>query len=188
MANDNKYYCRNLTNTILLQEHEIRNLYTKNSRPELEFVGVTNTNGNPTNKLGKLDFITFFPKFLIKNSGEQVEDVYKIEISIPSSLHDVNYIAMQNYFTRYDDEMIVFSIKNNNPIFQNEIYTIAEAKIIVNSKNYVDFENGVIEIKLFYSKGVKTTQLDLKTTLTYNKQQLQIEQFVITNEELFLNN
>jgi len=188
MADDNKYYSRNVTNTVLLQEHEIRNLYTKNSKPELEFIGVTNTNGTPTNKLGQIDFITFFPKFLIKNSGEQVEDIYKIEIALPSSLHDVNYIAMQNYFTRYDDDMIIFSFTGKSPLFQNEIYTIAEAKLIVNSDNFDDFENGIIEIKLYYSKGVKTTQLNLKSTLVYNKEQLQIEQFVGGNGQLIISN
>jgi len=188
MANDNKYYSRNIINTVLLQEHEIRNLYTRNSKPELEFIGVTNTNGTPTNKLGQIDFITFCPKFLIKNSGEQVEDIYKIEIALPSSLHDVNYIAMQNYFTRYDDDMIVFSFVGKNPLFQNEIYTIAEAKLIVNANNFDDFENGIVEIKLFYSKGVKATQLNLKSTLIYNKQQLQIEQFVGGNGQLIISN
>ena len=188
MADDNKYYSRNIINTVLLQEHEIRNLYTKNSKPELEFIGVTNTNGTPTNKLGQIDFITFFPKFLIKNSGEQVEDIYKIEIALPASLHDLNYTAMQNYFTRYDDDMIIFSFTGKNPLFQNEIYTIAEAKLIVNAENFEDFENGIVEIKLFYSKGVKTTQLNLQSTLIYNKQQLQIEQFVGGNGQLIISN
>lgn len=188
MADDNKYYSRNIVNTVLLQEHEIRNLYTKNSKPELEFVGVTNTNGTPTNKLGQISFITFFPKFLIKNSGEQVEDVYKIEISIPASLHDVNYIAMQKYFTRFDEDMVVFSITGKNPLFQNEIYTVAEAKLVVNSENYAAFENGIVQIKLFYSKGVKATQLNLKSTLAYNKQQLQIQQFTKPNNHLIISN
>ncbi len=188
MADDNKYYSRNNTNTILLQEHEIRNLYTKNSKPELEFIGVTNTNGAPTNKLGQIDFITFFPKFLIKNSGEQVEDIYKLEIGLPASLHDVNYIAMQNYFTRYDDDMIIFSFTGKSPLFQNEIYTIAEAKLIVNANNFNDFENGIIEIKLFYSKGVKITQLNLMSTLIYNKQQLHIEQFTGQDKQFITNN
>lgn len=184
IASDNRFYCRNNDKTILLQEHEIRNLYTKNSKPNLEFVGVTNTNGGPTNKLGKIDFITFFPKFLIKNSGEQIEKVFKIEITMPVSLHDVNYKAMHNYFSHYDDNRIVFSISNKSPLFQNEVYTIAEAKIIVNANNYNDFENGFLEIKLFYTEGVKETRLNLKNTLIYNKQQLHLEQFITSNHKL----
>jgi hypothetical protein len=188
IAFDSRFYARNNSNTILLQEHEIRNLYTKNSNPELEFVGITNTNGTPTNKLGKIDFITFYPKFLIRNIGEKIERVFKIELSMPTSLHDSNYFALQNYFTRFDEDMIVFTINSRNPIFQNEIYTIAEAKLTVNIDNFYDFETGFINIKLFYSKGVRSSKINLVNSLVYNGQKLSIEQFVNNDKQIFIAN
>jgi len=91
MANDFKYYSRQSDKTVLMPEHDIRNLFTKNNKPELDFVGIINTGGIPTLSEGLVERMNFFPKFLIKNSGAVIERFYKVEIFIPTALHDVSF-------------------------------------------------------------------------------------------------
>jgi len=78
--------------------------------------------------------------------------------------------------------MTVFSITAKSPIFQNEIFTIAEAKLTLNEENYNIFENSNIEIKLFYSQGTKSALIDLKNTLLYNRQFVELSHFKKTNK------
>lgn len=177
ISSDYRYYSRQSDKTVLMPEHEIRNLFSKNIKPELDFVGVVNTGGVPTLSDGKADRMNFFPKFLIKNSGGAIERFYKLEIAIPSALHDISFSVLHDYFSRYDEDMIIFSIKGKSPLFQNEIFTIAEAKLTVDSSNYHVFENSSIEIKLFYSQGSKSSLIDLKNTFLYNRRLVELAQF-----------
>jgi hypothetical protein len=178
ISSDSHYYTRQDDKTVLMSENDIRNLFTVNNNPELEFVGVINTGGIPILQDGKIERMSFFPKFLIKNSGSQIERFYKIEISIPTELHDVSSSIIQDYFARFDGGMTVFSITGKSPIFQNENYAIAEAKLTVVEKHYNIFENGYIEINLFYSQGTKSAIIDLKNTFLYNRRLVEIENFV----------
>jgi len=182
MANDFKYYSRQADKTALMPEHEIRNLFSKNNKPELDFVGIINTGGVPTLSDGMVERMNFFPKFLIKNSGAVIERFYKVEISIPTALHDVSFFVLHDYFSRYDEEMTIFSIPAKSPIFQNEIFTIAEAKLSLTEENYHVFENSNIEIKLFYSRGTKSALIDLKNTLLYNRQVVELSHFKKPNK------
>jgi len=182
MANDFKYYTRQADKTALMPEHEIRNLFTKNNKPELDFVGIINTGGIPTLSEGMIERMNFFPKFLIKNSGAVIERFYKVEIYIPTALHDVSFFVLHDYFSHYDEEMTVFSISAKNPIFQNEIFTIAEAKITLTEENYHLFENSNIKIKLFYSQGTKSALIDLKSTLLYNRKFIEFSHFKKANK------
>lgn len=182
MANDFKYYSRQADKTALMPEYEIRNIFSKNNKPELDFIGVINTGGIPTLSEGLVERMNFFPKFLIKNSGAVIERFYKVEISIPTALHDVSFFVLHDYFSRYDEEMTIFSISAKSPIFQNEIFTIAEAKLTLTEESYNIFENSSIEIKLFYSQGTKLALIDLKTTLLYNKQFIELSHFKRTNK------
>ena len=177
MANDFKYYSRQADKTVLMPEHEIRNLFSKNNKPELDFVGVINTGGIPTLSDGLVERMNFFPKFLIKNSGAVIERFYKVEISIPTALHDVSFFVLHDYFSRYDEEMTIFSIPAKSPIFQNEIFTIAEAKLTLTEENYLVFERSSIEIKLFYSQGTKSALVDLKNTLLFNRKFVELSHF-----------
>ena len=186
LSNDYRYYTRYAEKTVLMEENQIRNLFTLNSKPELDFVGLINTSGVPTLNDGKIVRINFYPKFLIKNTGSHIERFYKIEIGIPTELHDVNFSVLHDYFSRYEDNRTIFSIKAKSPIFQNEIYTIAEAKLVVNSENYHIFENSSIYIKLFYSQGTKQSIIDLKNTFLYNKKIIEPEHFagIIANKNI----
>ena len=182
MANDFKYYTRQADKTTLMPEHEIRNLFSKNNKPELDFVGIINTGGVPTLSNGLVERMNFFPKFLIKNSGAVIERFYKVEISIPTVLHDVSFFVLHDYFSRYDEEMTIFSIPAKSPIFQNEIFTIAEAKLTLTEESYHIFEKSNIEIKLFYSQGTKSALIDLKNTLLYNRQFVELSHFKRSNK------
>lgn len=182
MFSDSKYYKWQKNKSILLEEAEVRSLYGKLSVSELEFLGIYNTNGLPILSAGKFSSMSFYPKILIKNSGNIVEKDYKIEISFPASLFEESFQPLKSLFIRHDGSYVVFGNKGVHPIFQQEIATMIEAKLSVNIDNVDVFLKEFLNINLYFSNGVKKHSLKLCDTLTYNGKVLQKEQFSLKNE------
>ncbi|MBN2776132.1 MAG: putative DNA binding domain-containing protein [Bacteroidales bacterium] len=172
MFSDYKYYKWQKSKAVALDESEVRMLYGKLSACELEFLGVYNTNGLPVLSAGKYSSMSFYPKFLIRNAGNIVEKDYKIEISFPAKLHEESFQPLKALFIRHDGSHVVFGQKGNNPLFQQEISTMIEAKIAVNAENIDTFLKDYINITLYFSNGIKKHSLKLSDTLTYNGKQL----------------
>ena len=96
--------------------------------------------------------INFYPKFVVRNSGGAIEHDFKVEIAIPSALHDAEVSPIHHLSGNY----CVFSIPGKAPIFQQELYTIAEAKLSVKSNTLETFLDEWIHISIYYSVGKKS--------------------------------
>jgi hypothetical protein len=174
---DNRYYKRNRFSNVVMEEHEIRMLYRTTCVSELEFFALLNTNGIPSMEDGKISFISFYPRFLIKNISNIIEHSYKFEISFPSAIYDTSFTALQEYFVRFDGLNSVFSIPNRSPIFQEEISTVLETKLVVNHENYEVFSNNKLIVNLYYTNGIKSHSFNLIDTFIYKNKQLQFNDF-----------
>lgn len=177
MFSDNRYYKLNKTRISVLNEQDVRSLYNINSISDLEFLGLYNTNGLPNLLNGKFTSINFYPKFLIRNSGNKVEKDYKIELSFPSSLYEESFQPLKYMFIRHDGSYVVFGQKGVNSLFQDETSTIIEAKITVNISNIQSFLDEYIKINLYFTSGVKKHVIKLSESLTYNGKHLNINDF-----------
>jgi hypothetical protein len=184
MFADNKYYKWQKSKPAVLDETEVRMLYGKISTCELEFLGIYNTNGIPVLRGGKYSSISFYPKILIRNAGNIVEKDYKIEISFPAKLYEESFQPLQSLFVRHEGSYAVFGQKGNNPLFQEEISTMIEAKIAVNTENIDAFLNEFINITLYFSNGIKKHSLRLCETLTYNGKKLEKDDFAKISIEI----
>lgn len=177
MFADNKYYRISKSKAVVLDESEVRMLYGKLSHCELEFLGIYNTNGLPFLSGGKYSSMSFYPKLLIRNAGNIVEKDYKIEISFPAVLYEESFQPLQALFIRHEGSHVVFGQKGNAPIFQEEISTMIEAKIAVNHENIEEFLKEFMNIKLYFSNGIKKHSIKLSETLTYNGKKLKKDDF-----------
>ena len=177
MFSDNRFYRLQKGKSVLMDESEVRMLYGKVSHCDLEFLGIYNTNGLPILSSGKYSSMSFYPKFLIRNAGNKVEKDFKIEISFPASLYEETFQPLNAIFIRHEGSHAVFGQKGNYPIFQEEISTMIEAKIAVNTENLETFLKEYINIKLFFSNGIKQHKIKLSETLTYNGKKLAKDDF-----------
>ncbi len=172
MASDGRYYQYSNRKIEVLSEQRVRELYLISSKPNMEFVGIINSQGVPTLENGKILNMNFYPKFLVRNSGSAIEKNYKFELWIPSEFHDSLFLSMQNYFNRIEGVYSVFSVPNRQPLFQNEIHNILEAKLFVNIQNIDVFNESEMFIKLFYSHGLKEFSYKLNETFTFENKML----------------
>ncbi len=178
IAHDYRYYKRTNLRISLMEENEIRAKYNKQKITEIEFFGILDTSGVPTLNNGQIEVINFFPKFLIKNNSNVIEKFYKVELFIPSSLHDADFNLLQNKFSRLHNKYSVFSESPRQALFQNEIATVLPAKIKVTKENFKDFDTENIIIKVYYSNGIKEHYLRIRDTFIYNKKRLIIDDFL----------
>lgn len=155
-----------------LSEREIRQLYQNRYQPKLEYVGVINTQGVALMGNGIPHTIQFYPKFLIRNAGTSPEKEYKVELWFPSSLIDTSFTPIQDYFQRLDGPYSIYSIPSRATLFQEEIYTIAEAKLFVNTNNIHDFLTMDYQVRIYYSKGNVLHSYRLSETFNYQKKPL----------------
>jgi len=178
MAPDNRFYKKQDYNTVLLNENELRGLYLRGSMPKVEFYAIQNPNGIPTLENGRFKIVNFYPRFLIKNSGNEIEATYKIELHVPTAINNQNFDSLQRYFSRMESHNTVYSIPNSDPLFQNELATAIDANFMITADNYRIFKEMELKIKIYYSKGMNESSVNLLTSFLYKGNILKQEDFV----------
>lgn len=179
MSGDKRFYKRSDVKTILLEEYEIRDLYTKGKRPEIELFSVTNTGGIPIMSGGKFQKINFYPRFLVKNTGNSVERFYKIELSVPSAINNPNFNTMSENFSRFEDGSTIYSFTGKTLLFQGEIASVVEPNFVVDEQSYKTFEDGEITLRVFFSSGVQSKSFHCKELLLYRNKQIEYKDFSV---------
>jgi len=184
MALDRKYYKRKNGKAVVMEEYEIREMYTRSKKAELDFFAITNSNGVPVLENGRFNRVSFYPRFLIKNIGSSVEDFYKIELYIPSGIYNPNFSALQKHFSRLEDQYTVFSRSSDSPLFQHEIATVFEANLVIDGNNFHLLEKNEIIMRIYGSNGIKVKHIRAIDTFTYNNEKLRLEDFSNVNDIL----
>lgn len=178
MCSDKRFYKRSDCKTVLMEEYEIRDLYIKGKRPQIELFGVTNTAGIPILSGGKFQTVNFYPRFMVKNTGGCVEQFYKVEISIPTALNNPNFNTMADNFSRFDDGNTIYSFQGKTALFQGEIATVVEPNIVVTQETFPIFEQGEIILRFFFSSGVQTKTFHCKELFLYRNKPILASEFV----------
>ncbi|MGB3585199.1 MAG: hypothetical protein WBA23_01605 [Tunicatimonas sp.] len=151
-----------------MEEYEVRVTYNRKQRTRLtiEIPSYKKTSKNSAG--GGIQKIEYLLRFQAKSIGDQVEEQFKLEASIPKALYE-NYHASKNviagYIVREEDQVVVFSVPNKAPIFQNEVTTVAEANIVV--KNLQASSNLKVKVRLYYSNGYEERDFNLAEILKY---------------------
>jgi len=177
MASDKRYYKRVECRELLLEEFEVRELYHRTIRPELDVFAILNTNGVPSLEGGKFLRVNFYPRFLVKNIGAAIEDNFKVELYVPSGIYNSNFTVLQQHFARLEEQYSVFSVSNKSPLFQHELATVLEANFVIDRDNFHIFAKNDVLIKLYYSSGMKLKQYNLLDTFLYRNERLRFEEF-----------
>lgn len=166
-----------------MEEYEIRGLYTRRGNTHLEINDPKVRGDAGALQGGKIREFEAYVEFVISNSGNIIEEFYKLEIRIPKKVSIVsNSHGVQNFYKKFvtyeEPSYAVFSIPGESPLFQNEINTIASVNLKITASNIQDAEKLPILIKLFYSNGLKEKTLFLLDLLNYQERRLSISDFI----------
>lgn len=176
-CSDKQYYTKETSGIRALEEYDIRKLYLRASQPEIEVWAVQNTSGIPQLSQGKYSIVNFYPKLMVKNTGNAAEPVFKIELAVPTAINNQNFDVLQKYFSRFEDGYTVYSYASVSPLFPDEVALVFEANLFVHADNYAAFEQGLLQLKVYYTHGFSRKDFRLKDLLTYRHEPLELPQF-----------
>ncbi|MGM0626483.1 MAG: RNA-binding domain-containing protein, partial [Bacteroidota bacterium] len=171
MFSDYRYYAFRNHKAIKLEADDVSALYNKPAQKHLEIYSIYNTQGVPELKDGKFTIVRFYPKVLIRNTGEAMEKDYKMEISLPAGLYEENTM-LRNHFSHHEGKYVVFSFAGKSPVFSTEIHKMLDFSIRVSSDSIEIFENEELHFRLYYSAGVHRQSYPLKELFTYQGKML----------------
>jgi len=180
MAKNFRYYKRSNFETICMDEYEVRQAYQKRENTKM-IIGDIIFNEIYSRKLSNsfLSDINYILGFQVKNVGNVVEKLYKLEIHIPKKIYSVENQTNSFYqrLIRDDGNTCVFSIPNYSPIFQRELTTVCSCVISLNYEGFKQLVSQKIKIKLYYTSGLEEKVFDIAHKLTYNEKPLNINNF-----------
>lgn len=153
MASDGRFYRRHNFMAVRMEEYEVRELYNRKTKTELELIELQPILGGFLTMESKYDFYT---TLRIINTSKAIEERYKLEIRLPSQfLHGVS--AMFRDHPHYIDQgYAVFTIPNKSPLFQGEEvqHTLTYE---IRRHSFASLKEAKLTIRLYYSNGVKET-------------------------------
>ncbi len=178
-----KYYKRILSKNQVMEEFEIRHLYQATAKSSLKILNLSKLQGIPIMNSGLFEEMKFYPRIHIQNLGQKIEKDYKLEIAIPSTLIDENFIVLHKYLKGYELDKNIYSIPSTEPLFQMESKTVLELVLRINSTNFSDFMSSSINLKLYSSEGIHEQNYKLSEWFHYKGQLPLLGSFVKKIEE-----
>lgn len=176
MLEDHRYYRYENHRSRLLEEEDVRHLYHQPLRTRLEIFSLYNTKGIPTLKNGRLQAMDFYPKVLIRNTGNTVEKNYKLELHLPAALHN-EHKQLAHHFNRHENQYAVYTFPGKHALFQEEVSNVIEFGFTVHADNLQAFMKGSILLVLYYTSGKQIREFALRELFAYNNKALKTSDF-----------
>ncbi|WP_316837252.1 ATP-binding protein [Pedobacter nutrimenti] len=172
MSSDKRYYRRYNFQSVPMEDYEVRNLFQKVHKSELEIMEVLiETNGGGLLAQTTLQYARYKLSFQIKNTSNSIEHDYKLEVHFPKGVVSDSHNDIKTAHIRDENEYSVFSFGNKTPLFQQELTTVQSFEIRLDPHNFSLLKKPLICI-LYYSNGKKERIFDLAPILTYQNRSL----------------
>lgn len=171
MASDKRYYRRYNFESVPMEDYEVRNLFQRVHRADLEIMDIIVENGGIGLQAGSPTSISLKVGFQVKNISNSIEHNYKLEIHVPKDILQQHRSQAQDNFLRTEDSYSVYSFSSASPLFQNELTTIKVLHIDGSTQNYKSLKLPIIA-KLYYSNGIKERSFSLEPHLKYGHKPL----------------
>lgn len=168
MSLDKKYYRRYNFKSVTMEEYEIRLLYKRESKSEIDFDSLWVTKVVYSDNEYDDEEITASREFTfqVRNISKVIEKHCKVEATL-NNVNDLEAIFIMppksNITTSFSSKKDrILSAYNQSPIFPDEVMALLVFKIRVNVKFEKDLmERGVLNVKIHDSNKVKILQLKL---------------------------
>jgi len=172
MAFDHRFYKKQNFQSIPMEEFEVRNTYSRVNKSNLEiddlFVGGASTTGNRLNPF-KINVLISIP---IKNIGNIIDKDFKLKIKIRKEIM-ASHSFGDNLKLNLEDKMFYeFDSYFEKNLFPEDTVIVAKINVEVTYKNINILKEIPLQIKLFYSGGIKEKQIRLFDIITLDGREL----------------
>ncbi len=181
---DGKFYRRYNFQSIVMEEYEVRNLYMRQDKTELELVIPKFSARALRMQAGKLNQLELQIEFNILNKGETIEKYFKLDIQLPDELiknventRGYDRYGFFKYLVKKENNYLHFTIPAAIPLYQNERATIGTATLVISYENYASLGTTPINLILRYSNGIEEKSILAIDHFTYQGWKLSIDNF-----------
>lgn len=160
---DKKFYRRYNFKSVPMEEYEVKLLYSRTSKAEIDFHSFLRNNIEEYQaNNGRMEISCDYEIHII-NTSNSIEKHCKVEAAfanIEGLKVGFSYLQQSNikHHTSIEKGQVL-SAYNDSPIFPDEIYSILKFSLKIDKLDYADFEdNASLDLKLYDSSGIKTTE------------------------------
>ena len=165
MASDRPYYKRYNFEVLKMEEYEVRQSYSRQTKTELTIVDPLVQNVGGTMSASTILTQAFLLRLQVKNIGNSIETQDKMEVWIPEKAQKFNnaYVnEIRDHKIRDESGYTIFSVPNSSPLFQDELTTLVTARIAIHKKQgFEEIRSMPVRIKLYYTNGVQERDIFL---------------------------
>lgn len=168
ISSDKRYYKRFNFQSVPMEEYEIRDLFNRKQRTDIEIGDILFIQGTSSSAAKQIRYVEYLLRFQVYNSGNSIEEKFKLEIYIPKYLTQTDIQSeIKDFKIRDEGDITVYSIPNSSPIYQSEITTVINGRIRINKRTLHFLETPGIRLKVFYSSGTKERTFNMMNILTF---------------------
>jgi hypothetical protein len=178
MTLSKKFYRRYNFESVEMEEYEIRNLYLRRNPTKLLLEKKLTESYQSHSRDGKPISYGLKYRFNIKNIGNSIEMIFKLVLKYPKdTMFTINGDQRYIYTEINEGNCNIYSLSNENPIFQYEELTFCSLEIHVTKINYDLINSQPITAKLYFSAGVEELEISPLLDFKYNGAKMQIHDF-----------
>jgi hypothetical protein len=160
MAKDKRYYKRYNFESVPMEEYEVRRLFHKENRTNIEIGKEVIGRITHVDYPNKITGISLGIK--VKNIGNTIERNYKVQIEIPSTIFLPTQSENLMTFTNHNETHLIYSASNQSPLFQNEESIIGSVIFNLEEHDIESINKDLdIIITVFYSSGKRQRKIRL---------------------------
>lgn len=179
-AKDKRFYKRYNFESVAMEEYEIRHLYNKSARTELNIYNLILDSVGGTKNKGKYEYMNCFIKISVRNASSSLESDYKTEVAVPNIIKG-NFTPShesEKFIDRDEDNYTIYKYPNTSPLFQDETSTIdVPIPLRFNKNKFKDQSNFILRVNLYFSNGVKKKEFNLLEILKINGELINPDMF-----------
>lgn len=184
ISSDKRYYKRFNFQSVPMEEYEIRDLFNRKQKTEIEIGEILFVQGGSSSVAKQIRNIEYLLRFQIHNTGNTIEEKFKLEVYIPKHIVEMDPSnEIRKFKIRDEGDISVFSIANESPIYQNEITTVVNGRIKITKRALHLLESPGVRLKVFYSSGTKEKTFNLLDKLTFGTNPLAKDGNLLKNQQ-----
>ncbi|MGP8216593.1 MAG: helix-turn-helix domain-containing protein [Bacteroidia bacterium] len=161
-ASDRRFYKRRNFRNDMMEEYEIRESYNRTQKTELEILDPL-ISGNGHSDIGAwMNDYTINLQFFVSNTGKVIENIYKLEVRLPSQLLIGQFQPeFGNCFDRHEGNHRIYLFPQKSELYPEEKNSVSQAYFKLNAHGFSLFATTPMILKLYYSSGTKEREIYL---------------------------
>lgn len=156
MASDGRYYKRYNFESVLMEEFEVRDAFSRTSETQLKLLPLEFRPSIVSEKKGLIDTMRLQVILDVQNVSKTIENTYKTIVRVPRGVYDSSKSRqdLEQFFRKYQPDYALLNIPASTPLFPKEVNTLANFYLDIRKEHLKELSQFPLKIRFYYSNGI----------------------------------